>query len=109
MWRGSRGGERGLEPVGRRQPTRRDAGVRARLKSHLAGRWSLIRAAEDSNAASSDHTRDLAMALLERHGILTREMLGVESAHISWSEISFALRRLEYGRTNRRGSVRLFL
>src|SRR5260370_7175964 len=43
------------------------------------------------------------MALLERHVILAREMLGVESAHVSWSEISFALRRLEYGGTIRRG------
>jgi len=103
MFADNRNAERALEPVARRQPTRRDAAVRARLKSHLAGRWSLIRSADDPSAISSDHTRDLAMALLERHGILAREMLGVESAHISWSEISFALRRLEYGGTIRRG------
>jgi ATP-dependent Lhr-like helicase len=103
MFADNRNAERALEPVARRQPTRRDAAVRARLKSHLAGRWSLIRAADDSGAINSDHTRDLAMALLERHGILAREMLGVESAHISWSELSFALRRLEYGGTIRRG------
>ncbi|MGC2445247.1 Lhr family helicase, partial [Candidatus Binatus sp.] len=47
--------------------------------------------------------RELALKLLERHGILAREMLGVESTHISWSEIAFALRRLEYGGTIRRG------
>ncbi len=104
MFAGSRNAERALEPVERRQPTRRDAAVRARLKSHLAGRWSLIRAAAaDSSPTGSDHTRDLAMALLERHGILAREMLGAESAALSWSEISFALRRLEYGGTIRRG------
>ena len=72
------------------------------MKSSLAGRWSLIRAAE-TPAVGADDTRELALKLLERHGILAREMLGVESTHISWSEIAFALRRLEYGGTIRRG------
>ncbi|MGB0059044.1 Lhr family helicase, partial [Candidatus Binatus sp.] len=81
---------------------RHDAAVRARLKSSLAGRWSLILAAE-TPAVGADDTRELALKLLERHGILAREMLGVESTHISWSEIAFALRRLEYGGTIRRG------
>jgi ATP-dependent helicase Lhr and Lhr-like helicase len=103
MFANDRAAERALEPVARRNPSRRDAAVRARLKSHLAGRWSLIRAAEDSSPVGSDQTRDLAMALLERNGILAREMLGAESAAMSWSEISFALRRLEYGGTIRRG------
>ncbi|MGA7873591.1 MAG: hypothetical protein WCA22_22120, partial [Candidatus Binatus sp.] len=47
--------------------------------------------------------RELALKLLERHGILAREMLAVESTHISWNEIVFELRRLEYGGTIRRG------
>ena len=83
-------------------PARCGAAVRARLKSSLAGRWSLIRAAE-TPAVGADDTRELALKLLERHGILAREMLGIESTHISWSEISFALRRLEYGGMIRRG------
>ena len=103
MFADDRNAERALESVTRRQPTRRDAAVRARLKSSLAGRWSLIRSAPDSPASDSDRTRDLAIALLERHGILAREMLGAESAPVSWSELSFALRRLEYGGTIRRG------
>ena len=103
MFANSRAAERALEPVARRNPSRRDAAVRARLKSHLAGRWSLIRVSEEPSPVGSDQTRDLAMALLERNGILAREMLGAESAAISWSEISFALRRLEYGGTLRRG------
>ena len=103
MFAEDRNAERALESVARRPPTRRDAAVRARLKSSVAGRWSLIRGAADSSGTGSDRTRDLAIALLERHGILAREMLGVESAPISWSEISFALRRLEYGGTIRRG------
>ena len=102
MFADDRGAERALESVARRPTTRHDAAVRARLKSSLAGRWSLIRAAE-TPAVGADDTRELALKLLERHGILAREMLGVESTHISWSEIAFALRRLEYGGTIRRG------
>jgi ATP-dependent Lhr-like helicase len=102
MFADDRNAERALESVARRPTTRHDAAVRARLKSSLAGRWSLIRAAE-SPAVGSDDTRDLALKLLERHGILAREMLALESTHISWSEIAFALRRLEYGGAIRRG------
>ena len=102
MFSDDRAAERALESVARRPTTRHDAAVRARLKSSLAGRWSLIRAAE-TPAVGADETRELALKLLERHGILAREMLGLESTHISWSEISFALRRLEYGGAIRRG------
>jgi ATP-dependent Lhr-like helicase len=102
MFSDDRAAERALESVARRPTTRHDAAVRARLKSSLAGRWSLIRPAE-TPAVGADETRDLALKLLERYGILAREMLGIESTHISWSEISFALRRLEYGGAIRRG------
>ncbi|MGA8643665.1 DNA glycosylase AlkZ-like family protein [Candidatus Binatus sp.] len=102
MFSDDRSAERALGSVARRPTTRQDAAVRARLKSSLAGRWSLIRAAE-TPAVGADETRDLALKLLERHGILSREMLGIESTHLSWNEISFALRRLEYGGAIRRG------
>src|SRR5258708_17282602 len=102
MFSDDRAAERALESVARRPTTRHDAAVRARLKSSLAGRWSLIRAAE-TPAVGADETRDLALKLLERYGILAREMLGIESTHISWREISFALRRLEYGGAIRHG------
>jgi ATP-dependent Lhr-like helicase len=98
MFADDRSAERALESVARRPSTRHDAAVRARLKSSLAGRWSLIQSSEHA-----DDARELALKLLERHGILAREMLGFESTHISWSEISFELRRLEYGGTIRRG------
>ena len=102
MFADDRGAERALESVARRPATRHDAAVRARLKSSLAGRWSLIRAGEH-RAGGPDDTRDLALKLLERHGILAREMLGLESTQISWNEIAFALRRLEYSGAIRRG------
>ena len=95
MFAEDRGAERALESVARRPTTRHDAAVRARLKSSLAGRWSLIHAGEH-RAGGPDDARDLALKLLERHGILAREMLGLESTQISWNEIAFALRRLEY-------------
>ncbi len=102
MFADDRAAERALESVARRPTTRHDAAVRARLKSSLAGRWSLIREGERS-AEGADGARELALKLLERHGILAREMLAVESTHISWNEIVFELRRLEYGGTIRRG------
>ncbi len=91
-----------LDSVPRRPPTRRDAAVRARLKSSLAGRWSALRAGA-SAGDQQDETRELAMLLLERNGILSREMLALETMQLSWSEVSFALRRLEYGGVIRRG------
>ena len=44
-----------------------------------------------------------AETLLKRNGIVTREMLGLESAPMAWHEISFALRRMEYAGAIRRG------
>jgi ATP-dependent Lhr-like helicase len=107
MFASNHNAERALAAVSDRSNTRRDAKVRARLKSTSAGRWSLTRTIEkrspENSAKPADVTRDLALALLERHGILAREMLSAESASISWSEVVFALRRLEYSGAIRRG------
>ncbi len=106
MFANDRDAERALAPVAQRASTRHQSAIRARLKSSLAGRWSVIRTLESSNAEDalkSDGARDLALALLDRHGILSREMLAAETIPISWSDLSFALRRLEYGGTIRRG------
>jgi len=80
---------------------RHRAGVRARLKSSLGGRWSALRPA--AGAAEIDRPREAALMLLERNGIVAREMLELESIRLSWSEIVFALRRLEYAGQIRRG------
>jgi ATP-dependent Lhr-like helicase len=102
-----------------------DAALRARLKSSLSGRWSAIEAmpsredhangvSADGDSASMrstaagdatafDTVREAAMLLLARHGILTREMLAMEPASPSWQTLSFALRRMEYAGTIRRG------
>ncbi|MGA2409497.1 MAG: helicase-related protein [Candidatus Binataceae bacterium] len=97
----------------RRGPIRHDAAVRARLKSSISGRWSLIDSTVDSahstpsmragDAHAFDHVRAIALQLLARHGILAREMLAAESIAVTWKDLAFALRRMEYGGMIRRG------
>ncbi|HLW71299.1 MAG TPA: hypothetical protein VKS22_11830, partial [Candidatus Binataceae bacterium] len=89
-------------------PTRHDAAVRARLKSSLSGRWSLAASAHPAGelkheATAADRVRDLAAVLLTRHGILAREMLALEQFDLTWRELAFALRRMEYAGLIRRG------
>jgi ATP-dependent Lhr-like helicase len=91
-----------------------DVALRARLKSSLSGRWSAIDAWSTSDADSRpgstvgdasafDEVREVAMLLLARNGVLTREMLTLESLPATWQTLSFALRRMEYAGTIRRG------
>jgi ATP-dependent Lhr-like helicase len=82
--------------------SRRDAAIRARLKSSVAGRWSVLEAAP-ADGPEADPARAFALRLLARNGVLSREMLALEPAAMPWHEVSFALRRLEYGGTIRRG------
>jgi ATP-dependent Lhr-like helicase len=85
--------------------SRYDAGLRARLKSSLGGRWVAIGGNPGTNGATdagADAERELALALLRRHGIVTREVIATEEG-VTWSDLVFALRRLEYGGTIRRG------
>lgn len=95
-----------IESASSRGFTRHDAAIRARLKSSVSGRWSVVEAAAEASPRESedvDPARDFAMRLLARNGILSREMLALEPSAMSWHDVSFALRRLEYGGTIRRG------
>jgi ATP-dependent Lhr-like helicase len=90
--------------------SRRDAAIRARLKSSLSGRWSLApqllatqAPALEHEATAADRAREIANVLLARHGILAREMLALDQIDLSWSELAFALRRMEYAGVVRRG------
>ncbi len=85
-----------------RPASRRDAAIRARLKSSVAGRWSAIAPARAARE-ETDRVREMATLLLLRHGILTREMLQTESLGLSWHDLTAALRRMEYAGTIRRG------
>ncbi len=89
-----------MPPAERGRISRHDAAVRARLKSSVAGRWSAI---GSSAVKCEDSARDLALAMLSRNGIVSREMLAMEASDLAWHEVSFALRRMEYGGTIRRG------
>ena len=65
-------------------------------------------AADRSNGTTGDATafdtvREAALVLLARHGILAREMLATEPSPLTWQTLSFALRRMEYAGTIRRG------
>ncbi len=92
---------------------RHDAALRARLQSSLSGRWSLVEHVEQISvdpdspdnpyANGSDNAREVALLLLRRHGVLAREMMALEQIGLPWQQILFALRRLEYAGTIRRG------
>jgi ATP-dependent Lhr-like helicase len=95
-----------IESTSPRGFSRHDAAIRARLKSSVSGRWSVIEAAAEVSPRESedaDPVRDFALRLLARNGILSREMLALEPSAMPWHDVSFALRRLEYGGTIRRG------
>ena len=61
------------------------------------------RASDSQRELARDLAREHAEMLLNRNGIVTREMLGLESEPMAWHEISFALRRMEYAGAIRRG------
>jgi len=92
-----------ISPSPKRGFSRHDAALRARLKSSVSGRWSALGAIRKDVDPEADRARDLAMLLLKRNGILSREMLTLESMDTPWHEVSFALRRLEYAGAIRRG------
>ena len=84
--------------------TRHDAAVRARLQSSIAGRWSVIESApESASPGGADPAREFAMCILERNGIVSREMLALEPDPLEWYQVASALRRLEYSGVIRRG------
>jgi len=60
-------------------------------------------ACASARVSERDLARERAETLLNRNGIVTREMLGLESEPMAWHEISFALRRMEYAGSIRRG------
>jgi ATP-dependent Lhr-like helicase len=100
---------RAMAPGAHRR-ARHDAALRARLRSSVTGRWSALTLAggvqaseRDPRESARDLARERAETLLNRNGIVTREMLGLESEPMAWHEISFALRRMEYTGSIRRG------
>jgi ATP-dependent helicase Lhr and Lhr-like helicase len=67
-----------------------------------AGRWSLV--GEDGRAASStERLHALALALLDRHGVVTREAVAAEGIEGGFSAVYPVLRALEESGRIRRG------
>ncbi len=89
---------------GRRAARRRRwSAMQVRLRSGMAGRWSVVSRPAASPESVAENDRELAFKLLERHGVLARESLEVESSGPKWPRLLFALRRLEYAGLIRRG------
>ena len=71
------------------------------LGSGPAGRWSLVDLAPPNPEERDGLAEAIALALLERYGVLFRDLMARESVTFPWREIIRALRRLEA-----RGAVR---
>jgi ATP-dependent Lhr-like helicase len=86
----------------------RQAGRRARRygaarhsRSHAAGRWTLLRSALTSPVAADERVEHWCRLLLQRYGVMFRDLLANESAAPPWHELVRTYRRLEA-----RGEVR---
>ncbi|HLI16438.1 MAG TPA: DEAD/DEAH box helicase [Acidimicrobiales bacterium] len=74
----------------------RAAPLRRRLPSALAGgRWSLLPGARPADFEPDDLADALAAQLLERWGIVFRDLARREAIALPWREVLWALRRLE--------------
>ena len=78
-------------------PTRRraEASDRSRRPRHVGGRWSLLRSTESSPLSAISATEHLARQLLQRYGVVFRDLLGRESTVSSWRDLLVCYRRLE--------------
>ena len=79
-------------------PRRRRAEGRGRSRRprHVGGRWSLLRTGRESAPVpGANHTEFLARRLLQRYGVVFRDLLGRESMLSSWRDLLVCYRRLE--------------
>ncbi|MBI3077580.1 MAG: hypothetical protein HYY85_11465, partial [Deltaproteobacteria bacterium] len=83
------------------QSSRQSLRFRARLRSALQGRWSLLPQGPEGD--TEERTEAWAYLLLERYGVVFRELAGLEAAAPAWRELVWTYRRLEYSGRLRRG------
>jgi ATP-dependent Lhr-like helicase len=78
-------------------PRRRSGQGNARMKRprHAAGRWALLLPSAAAAASASERAELFAMQLLQRWGIVFRDLLARESLAPAWRDLLLALRRLE--------------
>jgi ATP-dependent Lhr-like helicase len=79
------------------RPSRKTLKRRVRLRM-LHGRWSPL-----PSGSGEEHVEQWARQLLDRYGVLFRELLILETAAPAWRELRETLRRLEYAGQIRRG------
>ncbi len=80
---------------GRGERRKRGAGKRGPTARAAAGRWSLF-PGPLANVTHDDHLVGWCQLLLNRYGVLFRELLTRESAAPPWHELVPVLRRLEW-------------
>jgi ATP-dependent Lhr-like helicase len=79
-------------------PRSRRFSVAARLAAPTApaaGRWSLVPAPSDLEVDAHDLADAVAEQLLQRWGVVFRELAGRDGLGLPWRELQWALRRLE--------------
>ena len=74
---------------------RAEASDRSRRPRHVGGRWSLLRSREGCQPPSASPTELVARRLLQRYGVVFRDLLGRESIVSSWRDLLVCYRRLE--------------
>ena len=63
---------------------------------HVGGRWSLLRTGQESGPLQGvEETEILARRLLQRYGVVFRDLLARESVVSSWRELLVCYRRME--------------
>ena len=91
-------------PPKRRRREARQAFRSRRLTPPTAeGRWSLVAARLQARPSPTEHATALAWQLLNRHGVLTREAVVVESLPGGFSAIYDVLKAMEESGRTRRG------
>ncbi|MDR4479380.1 MAG: DEAD/DEAH box helicase [Nitrospira sp.] len=74
---------------------RAEASDRSRRPRHVGGRWSLLRPAESHQPSDAGSVERVARQLLQRYGVVFRDLLGRESMVSSWRDLLICYRRLE--------------
>ncbi|MBS0170312.1 MAG: DEAD/DEAH box helicase [Nitrospira sp.] len=77
---------------------RADASDRSRRPRHVGGRWSLLRSTASSPdpRAAAETSERIARQLLQRYGVVFRDLLARESIVSSWRDLLVCYRRLEF-------------
>lgn len=69
----------------------------------LGGRWALVSGLVDASVGDTERAHALALQLLDRHGLLTRDSMGVEVVPGGFGSVYRVLRTMEEAARLRRG------